>query len=144
MKAIFLVGTGSLVDSVLRYLISGWVFRFLDKPWFPVGIFAVKLDACLGIGFLRVFAEQRRIFEPEIRFLLVVGLLGGFTTFSAFIYETASLADDTRLAAALPNIALRVVVGLLVIWLGVKWRALPLPLSHGFRFKNFLIIWNLG
>ena len=118
MKAILLVGTGGFLGSVLRYLISGWVFRLLDKPWFPAGTLAVNLAGCLAIGFLGGIAEQRRIFEPEIRFFVFVGILGGFTTFSAFAYETASLAHDARLTAALLNITLQVVVGLLAVWLG--------------------------
>jgi len=118
MKALILVGTGGFVGSVLRYVISGWVFRLLDKPWFPVGTLAVNLLGCLAIGFLGGIAEQRRIFDPEIRLLVFVGILGGFTTFSAFAYETISLAHDARLAAALLNIALQVGVGLLAVWLG--------------------------
>jgi len=118
MKAIILVGTGGFVGSVLRYLISGWVFRLLDKPWFPVGTLAANLLGCLAIGFLGGIAEQRRIFDPEIRLLVFVGILGGFTTFSAFAYETISLAHDARLNAALLNIALQVGAGLLAVWLG--------------------------
>lgn len=118
MKAILLVGTGGFVGSVLRYLISGWVFRLLDKPWFPLGTLAVNLAGCLAIGFLGGIAEQRRIFDPEIRLFVFVGILGGFTTFSTFAYETASLAHDARLTAALLNIALQVVVGLLAVWFG--------------------------
>jgi CrcB protein len=118
MKAILLVGTGGFVGSVLRYLISGWVFRILDKPWFPVGTLAVNLVGCLAIGFLGGIAEQRRIFDQEFRLFVFVGILGGVTTFSAFAYESASLAHDARLAAALLNIVLQVVVGLLAVWLG--------------------------
>lgn|SRR5512147_385716 len=118
MKAMFLVGTGGFVGSVLRYWIAGWIFRLLDKPWFPVGTLAVNLLGCLAIGFLGGIAEQRRIFDPEIRLFVFVGILGGFTTFSAFAYETASLAHDARLAAALLNIALQIVVGLIAVWFG--------------------------
>ena len=90
----------------------------MDKPWFPAGTLAVNLAGCLAIGFLGGIAEQRRIFDPEIRLFVFVGILGGFTTFSAFSYETASLAHDARLAAALLNITLQVLVGLLAVWLG--------------------------
>jgi len=118
MKAILLVGMGGFVGSVLRYVISGWVFRLLDKPWFPVGTLAVNLAGCLAIGFFGGIAEQRRIFDPEIRLFVFVGILGGFTTFSAFAYETASLAQNAHLTAALVNIALQVIVGLSAVWLG--------------------------
>ena len=118
MKAILLVGTGGFVGSVLRYFISGWVFRFLDKPWFPVGTLAVNLLGCFMIGFLGGIAEQRRIFNPEFRLFVFIGVLGGFTTFSAFAYETTSLAREARFEAALVNIALQVVMGLSAVWLG--------------------------
>lgn len=118
MKAILLVGIGGFVGSALRYLFTGWLFRLLDKPWFPVGTLAVNLLGCLAIGFLGGLAEQRRIFDPELRLFMFVGILGGFTTFSAFAYETASLAHDGHGAAALLNIVLQVMVGLLAVWLG--------------------------
>jgi len=118
MKAILLVGMGGFVGSVLRYVISGWVFRLLDKPWFPMGTLAVNLAGCLAIGFFGGIAEQRRIFDPEIRLFVFVGILGGFTTFSAFAYETASLTQNAHLTAALVNIALQVIVGLSAVWLG--------------------------
>lgn len=94
MKALLLVGTGGFIGSVLRYLISGLVFRLLDKPWFPVGPLAVNLLGCLAIGLLGGIAEQRRIFTPEFRFFVFVGILGGFTTFSAFAYDTAHRLSD--------------------------------------------------
>ncbi|MGZ8452442.1 MAG: fluoride efflux transporter FluC [Candidatus Binatia bacterium] len=84
MKAIFLVGTGGFIGSVLRYLFSGWVFRVLDKPWFPAGNLAVNVIGCLVIGLLGGIAEQRRIFASEFRLFVFIGILGGFTTFSAF------------------------------------------------------------
>jgi CrcB protein len=118
MKAIFLVGTGGFIGSVLRYLISGLVFRVLDKPWFPAGTFAVNVLGCLVIGLLGGIAEQRRIFAPEFRLFVFIGILGGFTTFSAFADETASLVHNGHSAAALLNIALQVIVGLFAVWLG--------------------------
>lgn len=118
MKAIFLVGTGGFIGSVLRYLFSGWVFRLLDKPWFPAGTLAVNVLGCLVIGFLGGIAEQRRIFAPEFRLFVFIGILGGFTTFSAFADETASLVQNGHGAAALLNIALQVMVALFAVWVG--------------------------
>jgi len=118
MKAILLVGSGGFLGSVLRYLISAWLFRLLDRPWFPVGTLAVNLLGCLAIGFLGGVAEQRRIFDPELRLFVFVGILGGFTTFSAFAYETTALVHDAHLSAALLNIGLQVLVGLFAVWLG--------------------------
>lgn len=118
MRAILLVGTGGFVGSVLRYLLSGWLFRLLDKPWFPIGTLAVNVLGCLAIGLFGAIAEQRRLFDPELRLFIVVGILGGFTTFSAFAYETTALAQNGRMAGALLNIGLQIILGLLAVWLG--------------------------
>ncbi|MSP39320.1 MAG: fluoride efflux transporter CrcB [Deltaproteobacteria bacterium] len=118
MKAILLVGTGGFLGSVLRYLCAAWVFRIFDKPWFPVGTLAVNLLGCLVIGLLGGLAEQRRLFDQEVRLFVFVGILGGFTTFSAFAYETSILLRDTRPLAAWLNVGLQVFLGLFMVWLG--------------------------
>jgi CrcB protein len=132
----------------LRYLISDWLFWLLDKPWFPVGTLAVNLLGCLAIGFLGGIAEGRRIFDPQIRLLVFVGILGGFTIFSAFAYETASLAHEARLAAALLNIALashRWVIGRLVRRSNGAFYLTAEPRFSGQEFLNKLEPWlNLG
>ena len=63
-------------------------------------------------------ADFRQLLKPDARLLLVVGLLGGFTTFSAFGYETFALARDKEFGAALFNIGAQVVVGLAAVWAG--------------------------
>jgi len=118
MKAILLVGSGGFIGSMLRYLLSAWVFRLLDKPWFPAGTFAVNVLGCLVIGLLGGIAQQRRIFTAEFRLFVFIGILGGFTTFSIFADETASLVHNGHGAAALLNIALQVMVALFAVWLG--------------------------
>ncbi len=128
MKAILLVGTGGFIGSVLRYLCAAWVFRIFDKPWFPVGTLAVNLIGCLVIGLLGGLAEQRRLFDQEFRLLIFVGVLGGFTTFSAFAYETVALLRDARPLAAAVNVGLQVFLGLLMVWLGgLLSRLAPAP-----------------
>jgi CrcB protein len=119
MTAILLVGTGGFLGSILRFWLSGWVFRVLGKPWFPVGTLAVNVIGCYFIGFLGGVAGQRRIFNQELRLFLFVGVLGGFTTFSAFAYETSSMLRDSRLYGAWLNVSLQIVLGLLAVRLGV-------------------------
>jgi CrcB protein len=118
MIRIVLVGVGSLVGGVLRYGLSTWVHRVLDNPWFPYGTLAVNALGCLVIGFLAGLAETRTAFTSEARLFLFVGLLGGFTTFSSFALETFSLARDTQNVAALMNIGLQLILGLLAVWIG--------------------------
>jgi len=118
MIRIVLVGVGSFVGGVLRYGLSTWVHRVLDNPWFPYGTLAVNVLGCLVIGFLAGLAETRTAFTSEARLFLFVGILGGFTTFSSFALETFSLARDRQNVAALMNIGLQLILGLLAVWIG--------------------------
>ena len=113
-----LVGVGSFLGGILRYGLSTWVHRVLDNPWFPYGTLSVNAVGCLVIGFLAGLAETRMAFTPETRLFLFVGILGGFTTFSSFALETFSLARDTQNMAALINIGLQLILGLLAVWIG--------------------------
>jgi CrcB protein len=115
---IVLVGVGSLIGGVLRYGLSTWVHRVLDNPWFPYGTLTVNVLGCLVIGFLAGLAETRMAFTSEARLFLFVGVLGGFTTFSSFALETFLLARDTQNVAALINIGLQLILGLLAVWIG--------------------------
>src|SRR5262245_15082063 len=106
MTKIFLVGMGSLIGGVLRYGLSTWIHQMPAKPLFPYGTLAVNVLGCLLIGFLAGLAESRSAFTSEARLFIFVGILGGFTTFSAFALETFTLARDTQSAAALVNVGL--------------------------------------
>ena len=94
------------------------VHRALDNPWFPYGTLTVNVLGCLIIGFLAGIAETRAAFTPEVRLFIFVGILGGFTTFSSFALETFLLARDTQNIAALINIGLQLILGLLAVWIG--------------------------
>jgi CrcB protein len=118
MGEIFLVGIGGFVGSVLRYVLSGWIHRILDNPWFPYGTLGANVLGCFLIGFLAGLAEIRGLFTSETRLLVFIGVLGGFTTFSSFAFETFSLAKNVQTLAALMNIALQLVLGLIAVWVG--------------------------
>jgi len=118
MLGIILVGAGSFVGGVCRYLLSTWVYKFLDNPWFPFGTFVVNALGCLVIGFLAGLAETRSIFTSDVRLFIFIGIIGGFTTFSSFALETLLLARDGESLAAILNIGLQVVLGLLAVWIG--------------------------
>ena len=118
MLAIVLVGVGGFLGSVLRYLLGGWVQRALDNPWFPYGTLLVNLIGCLVIGFLAELTNNRQVFTPEIRLFLFLGLLGGFTTFSSFAYETSALLNNGQVGLASFNVGLQVILGLVAVWIG--------------------------
>lgn len=113
-----LVGVGGFVGSVGRYLVGGWVHRALPLAVFPVGTLVVNVAGCLAIGLLAGLVEARQLFGPDLRVFLLIGVLGGFTTFSSFAYESLALARDAEMGRALLNVAAQVVLGLVAAWLG--------------------------
>lgn len=115
---IILVGAGGFLGAVARYALGGWVHRLLDNPWFPYGTLAVNVAGCFLIGLLGGLVETRQVLSAESRMFLFIGVLGGFTTFSTFGYETFSLARDGQFLAATINAILQVVCGLTAVWLG--------------------------
>jgi len=104
---------------VLRYLVSGWVQNRVDHP-FPHGVLLVNLLGCLLIGLLGGLAESRGFPGHAMRLFLLVGMFGGFTTFSAFGYETLELVRSNQLLLACSNVALHIVLGLTAVWLGFR------------------------
>lgn len=114
-----MVGLGGLVGSMLRYRVGLLVTHFPGSqvPW---GTLAVNLSGCLLIGCLSILVEKRPWLNAEIRHLLMVGLLGGFTTFSAFGLETVTLLRRGKLPWAVFYLAVSVVGGLFLVWVGQK------------------------
>jgi CrcB protein len=116
LKAL-LVGFGGFVGSVGRYWLSGLVQDRLPES-FPWGTLAVNVCGCFAIGVLSELAETRSLLTPDTRALLMVGVIGGFTTFSAFGNETMNLIRDRDATLAVANVAAHLVLGLAAVWLG--------------------------
>ncbi len=106
-----IVGAGGFVGSALRFVVSGWVQRLAATSVIPYGTLAVNILGCLALGFLGGIAEYRQMLEPGQRLFLMVGILGGFTTFSTFAFESVSLLQDAEVARALVNTLAQVVLG---------------------------------
>jgi CrcB protein len=127
MLRILLVGLGGFVGSILRYWLSGLAQNAAAGSVFPIGTLVVNVIGCVAIGALSELAEARGFMSPETRALLIVGLLGGFTTFSAFANETMNALRDGALAVALTNIVLSLAACLAAVWggrtmAGLLWR----------------------
>lgn len=118
MHPILLVGLGGFVGSVLRYLAGTSIQSAAAPSLFPYGTTAVNLVGCLAIGFLSGLAETREVFSPEVRLLLLVGVLGGFTTFSTFGLETVHLLRAGHGGFAVANVGVQVVLGIAAVWGG--------------------------
>jgi len=115
---LLLVGAGGFVGSIGRYLVGGWVHRAAPFSSFPFGTMAVNVLGCLVIGLVGGLVESRQLFGPDLRVFLLIGVLGGFTTFSSFAFESLALARDAEIARAFANVAAQVVLGLAAAWLG--------------------------
>lgn len=113
-----MVGSGGFVGALARYGMSGLVHRHAPLTTFPFGTLAVNLLGCFIIGILAGLAEVRQLFGPEFRTFALIGVLGGFTTFSTFSYETLALARDTEYLRAAVNVGAHVVLGIALAWLG--------------------------
>jgi fluoride exporter len=118
MREILLVGLGGFVGSVGRYLMGGWVQRLMPPVLFPWGTLAVNVVGCLGIGLASGILGGRPWSSAEVRLAVTVGLLGGFTTFSAFGAETLGLARAGEAGRAAANVVAQLVLGLAAVWLG--------------------------
>lgn len=117
MGKMFLAGMGGFVGSALRFTIGGLVQQLSGSVRFPFGTLAVNLIGCLAIGFLSQLAEARGVFNGDTRTLVFIGVLGGFTTFSAFGNETLNLWRDGENALAVANITAHIVLCLGAVWL---------------------------
>lgn len=116
MGKVFLAGVGGFAGSALRYVLSGFVQNISGSIRFPFGTLAVNLAGCFVIGFLSQLAETRGFFSADARVLIFIGVLGGFTTFSAFGNETINLWREGESMLAAANIASHLVLCLGAVW----------------------------
>ena len=113
-----LVGTGGFIGAIARYGISGLVQRSAALSSFPYGTLAVNMLGCLLIGIAVGLVDSRQVFGLDFKLFAVVGLLGGFTTWSTFGYETLTLLRDADYLRATANVAIHVMLGLVLVWAG--------------------------
>jgi CrcB protein len=112
---LLLIAAGGALGSVARHLMSTFVLR-ASGSLLGVGTFAVNVVGCIVFGVIAGLAERRFVFGPEARLFLLVGVLGGFTTFSSFAFESVQLLRDGQFVAASVNIVGQVVAGLAGLW----------------------------
>jgi CrcB protein len=120
MLKLLIIGAGGFIGAIARYGISG----FVQVRWggaFPLGTLVVNVAGCFLLGVIMSTVKDHPVLSPNAQTFLTIGILGAFTTFSTFGYETSMLLDDRRLWAAGGNVLLNVVVGLLAVELG--WAA---------------------
>lgn len=116
-KNILLIGFGGFIGSIARYFVSklNLYWNFLSIPF---GTLTVNVVGCLLIGFLTGISEKGNVLNTELRMFLMVGICGGFTTFSSFANENLMLMHTGQLASIAIYTALSVMLGFVAVYLG--------------------------
>lgn len=117
MLKTLLIGLGGLIGTILRYWLSSLFARQYGET-FPWGTMAVNLIGCFLAGVVFYVTEERMMLDPTARAVILIGLLGGFTTFSAYGLQTFVLLRDGQFGLAVLNVTAANLVGLLLVWAG--------------------------
>lgn len=117
LKNLLIIGSGGFIGSIARYLVSQLNLS-VNFHSIPVGTLAVNIIGCFVIGFLTGVADKSMILTTEWRLFLMVGICGGFTTFSAFANENLMLMHNGQVAVVILYTALSIFIGFLAVYLG--------------------------
>lgn len=118
MREIVLVFLGAGFGGVSRFVLGSLVYSYTGRN-FPWGTLAINLTGSFIMGFLFViFAQKFTNLAPYLIALVLVGVLGGYTTFSSFSIETLRLFQDGKIMYAIMNVLVSTIGGILLAWLG--------------------------
>lgn len=119
-KEILIVGVGSFVGGALRYILSVGLSK-LGRLWaFPIGIMLINILGCFLIGVLYGYFKSKATTDPLLPLLLMTGVLGGFTTFSTFSFETVQLLQQNEWLKAVLYVVGSVGVGVAACYWGMR------------------------
>jgi CrcB protein len=118
MRQLLAIAAGGAAGSLLRFWMSNWVHTYADRS-FPYGTLAVNVLGCLLTGFLFVLFVDRLSDNPVLRAGILIGVLGGFTTFSSFSIETFNLIEQGAWVRAAANMGVSLVLCVGATWIGV-------------------------
>jgi CrcB protein len=119
IKNILLVGLGGAAGSMLRFLCQKWVASVSNLS-FPLGTFLINIAGCFLIGVFFSYAAKHANFNYNIQLLLMTGLCGGFTTFSAFTLESMGLIRQDKTGLFVLYTGASVLLGLIATWIGIR------------------------
>ena len=117
---VLLVLLGGALGTGCRYWLSTFIYSVVEKPSFPYANFIINVTGSFIIGILAELFEARGPVSPTVSAALLIGVLGGYTTFSSFSLETFSLMRDGEIWLALVNALGSVLLGLVAVWIGVR------------------------
>lgn len=117
MGQVVAVFVGGGIGATLRYWLGGAVYKFMGAD-FPYGTLLVNVLGCFFIGFVMSVFEERFVVQSTLRLFLTIGILGGFTTFSTFSFETIALLREGSYLRGSANVVYSILNGLGATWLG--------------------------
>ena len=117
MTKYFMVAIGGAFGSVLRFWVGSYISNRTGAR-FPAGTFLVNITASFLIGFLVTLLAAKASWSPQWRYLILIGFIGGYSTFSTFEFETFRIFQEGEFLIAGLNVLLSVVVGFFCVWLG--------------------------
>jgi fluoride exporter len=117
MVKYLMVAIGGGLGSMLRFWVGGIVSGRMGSR-FPYGTFLINCTASFLIGFIITLLAEKTHWSPNLRFLIPIGFIGGYSTFSTFEYETFRVIQDGEFLIAFLNIVLSVLLGFAAVWLG--------------------------
>ena len=118
MRTILLIALGGGLGSVFRYLTAQWINKY-TQLFFPYATFFANILGCFLIGLFLGWMEKNNVTNPDLKFFLVTGFCGGYTTFSTFSNENIQLFNANQSGTAFLYIGLSLVLGLAATWLGL-------------------------
>lgn len=127
MSKLFLIGLAGFIGTLGRYWLSGVIARRYGET-FPSGTLAVNLIGCFLVGMLFYLLQERFLVNQTVRTIIMVGFLGGFTTFSSFGLQTFTLLQNGQFGLAALNVSLSNLIGLVLVWAG--YSIVQAPFSH--------------
>lgn len=120
-----MVGVGGFFGAIARFWLGGWISNRMGIR-FPYGTFVINVTGCLLIGFILTVLTERTHLHPYWRYLVPVGFIGGYTTFSSFEYETLQTIREGDFSVAAAYVLFSVLLGFVAVWLGALLaKALP-------------------
>ena len=117
MLRVAIIGLGGFLGAIFRYALTGLAHRIWATT-FPIGTLIVNIVGCFFLGAVMYLVQSHGAMSPNTRLFITIGLLGAFTTFSTFGYETIALVNDREFIYAVWNIISNLMLGLLAVWLG--------------------------